>query len=106
MKGEAHLVDGKWGDPEVMSFSGLYRDSDPVLSPDGNTMYFVSDRPLNGVEQKQFLIWETKKIGSSWREPTLLGGAINSEGSQVFASTTNDGTMYFTSPRKNGQYDI
>jgi len=103
---QAQLVNGKWSNPQVMPFSGLYRDSDPVLSPDGSTMYFASDRPVNGVEQKRFLIWETKKKGSIWSEPALTGGAINSEGSQVFASTTNNGTMYFTSSRKNGQYDI
>jgi hypothetical protein len=103
---QAHMVSGKWGNPEVMPFSGLYRDSDPVLSPDGNTMYFASDRAVDGVEQKRFLIWETNKRGEGWSEPTLVGGAINSDGSQVFASTTKDGTMYFTSSRKNGQYDI
>src|SRR5262249_25196005 len=41
---ESHLVNDKWSTPKVMPFSGLYRDSDPVLSPDGNTMYFASDR--------------------------------------------------------------
>jgi WD40-like Beta Propeller Repeat len=33
-------------------------------------------------------------------------GTINNEGTQVFASVTNDGTMYFTSSRKTGNYDI
>jgi hypothetical protein len=31
--------------PETLPFSGEYRDSDPVISADGRTLYFVSDRP-------------------------------------------------------------
>src|SRR5215470_17641286 len=103
---ESHLVNGKWSAPEVMPFSGIYRDSDPVLSADGNTMYFASDRPVNGKDEHRFQIWQVKKAGEKWGEPALVPGVINSEASQVFASVTNDGTMYFTSSRKNGQYDI
>jgi len=103
---ESHLVNGKWSAPEVMPFSGIYRDSDPVLSADGNTMYFASDRPVNGKDEHRFQIWQVKRLGEKWGEPTLVPGVINSEESQVFASVTNDGTMYFTSSRKNGQYDI
>jgi hypothetical protein len=103
---ESHLVNGKWSAPEVVPFSGLYRDSDPVLSPDGNTMYFASDRPVNGKDEHRFQIWQVKRAENKWSEPVLVPGAINSEASQVFASVTNDGTMYFTSSRKNGQYDI
>ena len=103
---ESHLVNGEWRKPEVMPFSGQYRDSDPVLSPDGNTMFFASDRPVNGVEQHRFQIWQVKGTESGWSEPTLVPGVINSEASQVFASVAKTGTMYFTSSRKNGQYDI
>jgi hypothetical protein len=105
---ESHLVDGKWSKPEVLPFSGEYRDSDPVLSPDGETMFFASDRPAipNGVEERRFQIWQVKKTGHRWSKPGLVPGAINTEGSQVFASVTKDGTMYFTSSRKTGSYDI
>jgi hypothetical protein len=105
---ESHLVEGKWGKPEVLPFSGEYRDSDPVLSPDGETMFFASDRPAipNGVDERRFQIWQVKKMGRGWSRPGLVPGAINTEGSQVFASVTNDGTMYFTSSRKTGSYDI
>lgn len=105
---ESKLVDGKWSQPEVLPFSGLYRDSDPVLSPDGETMFFASDRPATakGADERRFQVWQVKKRIGGWSEPTLVLGAINSEGSQVFASVTNDGTMYFTSSRKTGNYDI
>jgi hypothetical protein len=104
---ESQLVDGKWSKPEVLPFSGLYRDSDPVLSPDGQTMFFASDRPVTpkAADERRFQIWQVKKK-KGWSEPALVPGVVNSEGSQVFASVTNDGTMYFTSSRKTGNYDI
>src|SRR5215467_4419029 len=42
---ESHLVNGAWQRPEVLPFSGLFRDSDPVLTPDGKTLLWASDRP-------------------------------------------------------------
>jgi Tol biopolymer transport system component len=107
---ESKFVNGEWSKPEVLPFSGEYRDSDPVLSPDGETMFFASDRPAkpNAADEHRFQIWQVKKAGSGsgWGNPTLVPGAINSAGSQVFASVTTDGTMYFTSSRKTGSYDI
>ena len=103
---ESHLVNGKWQRPEVLPFSGLYRDSDPVLTPDGNTLLFASDRPRNGVDSQSFYIWSTEKTANGWSEPRALDGPINSDGSQVFASKANNGNLYFTSDRNQGKFDI
>ena len=104
----SHLVNGKWSKPTVLPFSGEYRDSDPVLSPDGQTMFFASDRPVKpgAPDERRFQIWQVKKMARGWSAPALVPDAINSEGSQVFASVTNDGTMYFTSSRQTGNYGI
>ncbi len=102
---EAHFIGGQWSKPEVMRFSGQYRDSDPVLSPDGNTLLFASDRPLAGSGGKSFYIWESKKTPQGWSDPQPLKGSVNNAGSQVFASLANNGNLYFTSDRK-GQFDI
>jgi len=105
---ESRLQGRKWSKPEVLPFSGEYRDSDPVLSPDGKTMFFASDRPTTprGQDEHRFRIWQVKKVGNEWSKPMIVPGAINSEGSQVFASIANNGTIYFTSSRKTGGYDI
>ena len=39
---------GVWKPQEIASFSGLYNDYEPAFSPDGNRLYFCSDRPLSG----------------------------------------------------------
>jgi hypothetical protein len=103
---ESHLVEGKWQRPEVLPFSGLYRDTDPVLTPDGKTLLFASDRPRNGVESRSFYIWAAAKTARGWDEPRVLEGPVNSEGSQVFASMAANGNIYFTSDRQNGEFDI
>jgi len=103
---ESHLVDGKWQRPEVLPFSGLYRDSDPVLTPDGKTLLFASDRPRNRVESHSFYIWAADKTEQGWSEPHALDGTVNSSGSQVFASVARNGNLYFTSDRNKGQFDI
>ena len=104
---ESHLVEGRWQKPEVLPFSGLYRDSDPVLTPDGETLLFASDRPRNGKDEHSFSIWSSTRTGNEWSDPKLMEGPINSAGSQIFASRANNGNLYFTSTRNNkGQIDI
>ena len=49
---ESHLVNGAWSKPEILPFSGQYRDTDPVLAPDGASILFASDRPVNGKRAK------------------------------------------------------
>lgn len=102
----SQLVDGHWQKPQVLPFSGQYRDSDPVLTPDGNTLLFASDRPRNGVESRSFYIWAAKKTAAGWDPPQPLDGPVNREGSQVFASLASNGNLYFTSDRQNGRVDI
>ncbi|HMI51928.1 MAG TPA: hypothetical protein VK525_10470 [Candidatus Saccharimonadales bacterium] len=103
---ESHLLNGKWQRPEVLPFSGSYRDTDPVLTPDGKTLLFASDRPRGGIESHSFYIWGVDKTEKGWSEPRALEGPVNSAGSQVFASAARNGNLYFTSDRNKGQFDI
>lgn len=34
-----------WSQPKLASFSGQYRDADLYITPDGNKLVFISDRP-------------------------------------------------------------
>jgi len=103
---QAQLVGDTWSTPTVLPFSGQYRDTDPVLSPDGNTMLFASDRPVDGVDRHHFYIWSAKKTPSGWSSPELLKGPVNDGFDQVFCSIAANGNLYFTSSRKGGVYDI
>jgi hypothetical protein len=103
---EAHFRDGKWNTPVVLPFSGRYRDTDPVLSPDEQTLLFASDRPVNGVDQHHFYIWAVRKTATGWSEPEFMKGPVNEAFDQVFCSIASNGNLYFTSSRKGGPYDI
>ena len=103
---QSRLVNGSWSAPEILPFSGRYRDTDPVLSPDGQWLLFASDRPVNGRDLHRWMIWRVHKTLSGWDEPELIPGAVNSEGSQVFASIAANGNIYFASSRRTGGYDV
>jgi hypothetical protein len=103
---ESRLVNGKWTTPSVLPFSGVYKDTDPVLSPDGETLFFASDRPVGGVDRHHFYIWAAKKGKAGWTEPFLLEGPVNDGFNQVFCSIARNGNLYFSSSRKSGHYDI
>jgi Tol biopolymer transport system component len=103
---ESRLVGGRWGRPSVLPFSGRHRDTDGVLSPDGSSMLFASDRPIAGKDEHRFTIWRAMKQGEGWDDPRPVTGPVNEAGSQVFASETSDGHLYFATSRKSGTYDV
>jgi ketosteroid isomerase-like protein len=92
---ESQLVGDKWSEPQILPFSGEYRDSDPVLSPDGKKLLFVSDRPVNGKDPHHYEIWMCEREGDKWLEPKNLGPVVNAH-SQYFASMASNGNLYFT----------
>lgn len=91
--------DGRWQTPEVAPFSGVYRDFDPVLSPDGTKMLFTSSRPVEGKEEAGYDIWMVEKTPTGWGEPIHLDTTINSPYNEHFASMAANGTIYFSSDR-------
>jgi Tol biopolymer transport system component len=91
-----------WAPPEVAPFSGTWRDFDPVLSPDGRELFFVSDRPLHSRDPKpgtDYNLWAIDRTPAGLGAPRPLAAPINGAGSAHFASATRDGTLYFTSTR-------
>ncbi|MFD0749366.1 hypothetical protein ACFQZS_04375 [Mucilaginibacter calamicampi] len=89
---------GKWSNPMVAPFSGKYRDLEAAFSPDGNTVYFSSDRPLKaGETKKDFDIWKVKRLADGkYAEPENLGSTVNSAKDEFFPSVTKTGDLYFT----------
>jgi hypothetical protein len=103
---ESSFVKGKWTTPEVLPFSGQYRDSDPVISVDGSTLYFVSDRPAPGKQPQRFHAWAVKRTGHDWGKPYVLAGPVNEDGNTEFISFASNGNLYFTSDRKGTSFDV
>jgi hypothetical protein len=99
----SHYQEGHWSLPETAPFSGVWRDCDPALTPDGSRLYFASDRPHDGRPAQDFDLWYVERTGAGWSEARHLEGAPNSAGVEHFASATRDGTLYFTSDRPGGR---
>lgn len=100
---ESHFANGRWTTPRVAPFSGVYRDSDPVFSPDGSKLYFVSDRPVDGKPKTDFDVWVVARTGAGWGEPEHLGAPVNGDSGEYFASVAADGNLYFSSGRPGGK---
>ena len=93
---------GAWSKPKIVSFSGVYDDSDPHLTKDGNTLYFISNR-ASGNENVSADIWKvTKSKKGKWSLPEVLPYPINSEKREYSPRTDGDGNLYFASDRPGG----
>ena len=91
-------VNGKWLSHKIAPFSGQYNDYEPQFSPDGNRLYFCSERPITGKgDPKDTDIWYVERIGDHWGEPQNLGAPVNTKEDEFYPSVTKDGSIYFTS---------
>ncbi len=104
------LEDDKWTNPEIASFAGKYSDWDFNFSPDGNKLYFTSNRPLSGAGSQidNSNLWVVERKGEEWSKPKSLGDGVNTDGSENYPSVTNDGTLYYFHSKKdeNSNSDI
>jgi hypothetical protein len=96
---------GGWTTPEPISFSDpRYSDSDPWLTPDGNTLYFISNRPAEGRAEGRTDtdIWRSVRSGSGWSAPEHLGSGVNGPGPEL-GPELHQGVLYFSSVRRGGR---
>ncbi|MEO9853050.1 MAG: hypothetical protein ABJH72_21865 [Reichenbachiella sp.] len=93
-----------WSDAEVSSFSGKYKDLEPMFAPSGKRLYFASDRPLFETDDtNDYNIWYVDKVKEGWSEPIPLDSLINTDGDEFYPSVSNKGTLYFTATREGGK---
>jgi len=98
-----YFAGGKWIGPEVASFSGIYEDLEPAFSISGDSLYFVSNRPVGGGAQKDFDIWMVKRSRAGWGEPVRLDTVVNSSRDEFYPSVARNGNLYFTREIEGGK---
>lgn len=80
----------------------VYQTKDIAISPDGNEIYFLSDRPgADGSGKESQDIWVMARTENGWSEPYNLGPPVNSSLPEIYPSMTSEGTIYFTSRNLN-----
>lgn len=96
----ADLVDEEW--TNIRPFEHNNHDHSfghPALSPDGNTLYFISDEPGGrGGTDLYVSQWED----GHWTEPENLGGGINTDGNEMFPFLHENGMLFFASDGLEG----
>jgi hypothetical protein len=107
----SHRRSGVWSKPEIVSFSGRWKDIEAAMAPDGSYMVFASSRPvapggkpLDGLWNGQRYpgsggnLWRVDRKGEGWGEPRRLPDLINSDASVFSPAVTADGALYFMKP--------
>lgn len=97
-------TNGRWTKPKPLAFTSGYTDRDFTMSPDGQKIYFGSNRPREKNEKPldALDIYRTERIsGIVWSEPKNLGKVVNSNLGENYPSVANNGNLYFFSSRSD-----
>jgi len=91
-------IGNKWTEPENIGqpINSQYKETQPALSSDGKTIYFVSTRPGgNG----KFDIWQSNLLeNGNWSSPQNPGDSINTREDELAPFIHYDNkTLYFSS---------
>jgi outer membrane protein OmpA-like peptidoglycan-associated protein/tetratricopeptide (TPR) repeat protein len=94
------VVEGEFGQPEwgaLIPFDHNDPENNvghPSISPDGRTLFFVSDRAggFGGTD-----IWYCENLGNNWGAPINMGPKVNTAGDEMFPYLWTDSTFYFSS---------
>ena len=90
---------GVWSVPTPADFSGNHSDNDPFVTPDGQWLYFVSERPTGSDDElTDANIWRYSLIEKNRLEYI----SINSGSAEYSPVVTASGTLYFASNRDGG----
>ncbi len=100
---QTRLQNKKWTQPSVAEFASddRYYYLEPSYSPDGKTIYFLSNRPPQGKEPKPRWFYQNiwaadKKDDGTWGEIYNPDTLLNKPNGQFYPSFTRTGTLYFT----------
>ncbi|MBS1604819.1 MAG: PD40 domain-containing protein [Bacteroidetes bacterium] len=96
-----------WTKPKPVSFTGQYKDWDPTLTPDGERLLFVSNRPyraMDGSTKTGNHLWMSRLLAEGkWSEPEHLDSPVNESGLVNYGpSISASGTICFCSRDRDG----
>jgi hypothetical protein len=96
---------GRWTEPAPLPFTAGYTDRDFTMSPDGQRIYFGSNRPRNagGPKLERLdIVYTEKSPAGEWSEPVNVGPLINTDYGENYPCVAQNGNLYFFSCRDDG----
>jgi outer membrane protein OmpA-like peptidoglycan-associated protein len=94
-------IDGNWKGVFSVPFNDSeYSTGHPALSPNGNILYFVSDKPGGKGDSDIYKV--SVNAQGVFGTPERLGDNINTEGKEVFPHIDSNGGLYFSSNGHQG----
>ena len=85
-----------WRDVELLPFcSPEYNFMHPAVSPDGQTLFFTSDKP--GSQGGTDLWWTRRKRDGTWGRTKNLGSTVNTAAHEGYPYFAANGKLYFCS---------
>lgn len=98
----SYYRDGAWQTPKELPFnSDSFSCGHPSLTPDGQRMFFSSDRP-GGLGNKDIWTIAYNPVKDLWSEPVNLGPNVNSEEDELFPNFDADSGLYYASKGRIG----
>lgn len=95
--------DGHWSPPVKPRFATQWSNADPHISPDGRTVFFISNRPHPGetAQRATHDIWmATLQADGAWGEPTRLPAPVNDANVDEWCpAVAANGNLYFGTDR-------
>ena len=93
----SEVVDGAWTDPSIVPFSTSYENMEPLITPDGQRLYFTTDRPCADCQTViPYNCWHVTRSGSDWSDPQPPEEPLNNY-LTMYPTVASNGNMYFTS---------
>ncbi|MBC35786.1 MAG: hypothetical protein CL663_07090 [Bacteroidetes bacterium] len=87
---------GEWIRPQLASFSKDVFEFEPQIDPNGNKIYFYSERSGNRDDRFDGDLWISYKTTSGWSDPDHFKSIVNKKWC-MSVSPALDGTLYFSS---------
>ncbi len=80
-----------WTAPEPAAFNGDFRNHEPHITADNQTLYFGSMRPNPERPEMEnpYGIWKVERMDNGWGKPSYVGYGM-------YVTTTKNGTIYVT----------
>ncbi|MDW3194265.1 MAG: hypothetical protein R8G66_17960 [Cytophagales bacterium] len=85
----------RWSDPKTAFFNSDYSEHGLSFSPDGNTIYFSSTRPVESYIPDTWHLWKSVNKGGQWSKPAYIDIPNLRDKLISHPTISNQGTLYF-----------